>query len=29
MMEVDPRQFERMSTEEKEALKAGLMNLPK
>jgi len=29
MMEVDPRQFERMSTEEKEALKAGLDELAK
>lgn len=29
MMEVDPRQFERMSTEEKEALKAGLDELSK
>lgn len=29
MMEVDPRQFERMSTEEKEALKAGVDELAK
>ena len=29
MMEVDPRQFDRMSTEEKETLKAGLDELSK